>query len=1014
MSTRVYIDPTYTRADRGDGGIRRVTEAMHKYLPEFGVTPVMDADHADVINNHGASLTKRRGVPIVHSGHGLYWASLEWPHWAHDTNAQVVESMACAVAHTAPSEWVARALRRGMFVYPEVIYHGVDAEDWTPGGNGGYVLWNKARTDAVSNPVDMQSVAALLPSVRFVSTFGNATGNVKVTGQMPVGEMRNLVSGAGVYLATARETFGIGTLEALACGVPVAGWDWGGQSEIIMQGETGYLAKPGDMHALAECIKLCLEHRKRLGDNARADAVTRWGWRERIAQYAALFKRVHAESMEARPRVSVIVTCHNLGQYLPQALDSVSAQSVKDWECVIVNDASTDDTAEIAERYTAQDARFVYAPTTGNLKLPGALNFGVSRARGRYILPLDADNWLDPLALETLARALDDDNAIHIAYGHLDIVRHDGTERRRNMGWPPQEFSWRAQMAHLNQITSTALYRREVWERSGGYRTRQWRAEDAEFWSRATSFGFRARKVTELSVFTYRDRSDSKSKGEGGDGNWLAWLPWACASTAQEGAAMIRDNKGPDLSRVPWGAQGPIPNGMKFWDVHDFSQPRVSVIIPVGPNHRRYLMDALDSLVSQTFGNWEAVVVYDDGVPTPERIAGAPFARIFATDGRRGPGVARNLGAKHARGEVLYFLDADDYLLPYALEKMIAAYDETEGNIIYGDWLRNDSDSKPLRWYEAEDFECGSALKKMQHSTNMMIAKAKHDEIGGFDESMTGWEDWDYCIAAQSIGLCSTRIAEPLFVYRFRAGGRRESSFGDGAKLRAYLRSKWARYYEGGEELMCGCNKNKKANAGLPAAPTPAFNGAEGSGLVLLEYRGAIAGPLVFRGESGTMYRFGHDQSHRQKLVRPEDAEDFLKRTTRGAPQFVRVGLAPEPAPALRQTAAAEVVDAPVEVERVKAETHAMEPEPEPIREAGVIPPPVSGPPTPPPALGPVEKPAPPRRSVLTMSVKEVKDALKKAKQADILAWTSEEQSQPTPRATVITELRRALNRGNA
>jgi hypothetical protein len=85
---------------------------------------------------------------------------------------------------------------------------------------------------------------------------------------------------------------------------------------------------------------------------------------------------------------------------------------------------------------------------------------------------------LAPNALDTLSHALDDDSGIHIAYGHLDTFNDPNPERSRG-GWPGEKFNWHGQIAHLNQLPYAAMMRREVLERSGGYRTRDWRAEDA-------------------------------------------------------------------------------------------------------------------------------------------------------------------------------------------------------------------------------------------------------------------------------------------------------------------------------------------------------------------------------------------------------------------------------------------------------------------------------------------------------------------------------------------------------
>jgi glycosyltransferase involved in cell wall biosynthesis len=850
---------------------------------------------------------------MVAHNHGLMWAKYEWPNWAHEINRQAVDVMVRATAHTAPSRWVANALRRSMLIYPEVVYHGVDPAEWPPEPtHQGYVLWNKARADAVSDPADLDKVAVALRRVPFVTTFGQAAPNVTVTGPVPYDKMRTMVRLAGVYLATARETFGIGTLEAMAAGVPVAGWDWGGQREIVTPGITGHLAPPGDYSALAACVVECLKDRERLGNNAHQDVLERWTWEPRIAQYADVYRRAIDRWRWPKVKVSVIITCYNLARFLAEAAVSVLQQSMRDLECLIVDDCSTDETAKVMEEIRRGDKRVRCLRTPENLGLAGARNFGFAESVGRYVLFLDADDMLAENALVTLSEALERDSSVHIAGGHLTVVDQDGHNPRRNP-WPYTAFDWRGQMAHLNQMHYAALMRREVMDRSGGYRTRAWRAEDAEQWCRVTSLGFRARKVTEADTLIYRDRPDSKSKGEPGDGDWTAWFPWHIAASGPDGVRILRSrpkdwHPAPDL--VPFSAQGDPPTGMKFWKVHDRDAPDVSVVIPVGPGHERYVRDALESVYAQDESAWECIVVNDTGKSWPDGfrspVAGCPWALVVPTEGGpRGAAQARNLGAQYARGKALLWLDADDFLLPGVLREMMELFDGT-GGIVYGDWLRFDGDWRtPMEAYASWDFKCGAVLRKMQHSVTSLVPREAHERIGGFDTNMQGWEDWDYFIALQAAGLCSYRLPRATFVYRFRAGRRREASFGARVGLKEYLYNKWRDYYEGRLTMACpgGCGDSRRS----PRAPNNQAIGGLGQQIppegevVLVVYQGPETAPVTIKGPTtGTLYRVVHGERRMlfvADLSRP-DGRGLLQRTRKGVPDFLLVD---EPKPAVQQ-----------------------------------------------------------------------------------------------------------------
>jgi hypothetical protein len=97
--------------------------------------------------------------------------------------------------------------------------------------------------------------------------------------------------------------------------------------------------------------------------------------------------------------VSIIIPCYNQAQYLDECLKSVLEQTYANWECVIVNDGSLDETEKVALQWVDTDCRFVYY-FKKNEGVSNARNFGIEKATGDYIQFLDADDLIDSKKLE--------------------------------------------------------------------------------------------------------------------------------------------------------------------------------------------------------------------------------------------------------------------------------------------------------------------------------------------------------------------------------------------------------------------------------------------------------------------------------------------------------------------------------------------------------------------------------------------------------------------------------------
>lgn len=118
--------------------------------------------------------------------------------------------------------------------------------------------------------------------------------------------------------------------------------------------------------------------------------------------------------------ISVVIPCYNYGCFLQETLMSVKSQTYSDWECIIVNDGSTDNTEEIAIQFTKEDNRFHYLKRE-NGGLSAARNTGLSIAKGDYIQFLDADDLIHPEKFEHQLDIFADSPELDICYSNFEF-----------------------------------------------------------------------------------------------------------------------------------------------------------------------------------------------------------------------------------------------------------------------------------------------------------------------------------------------------------------------------------------------------------------------------------------------------------------------------------------------------------------------------------------------------------------------------------------------------------------
>lgn len=113
--------------------------------------------------------------------------------------------------------------------------------------------------------------------------------------------------------------------------------------------------------------------------------------------------------MKANAKVSVIVPVYNVEAYLRRCLDSIAAQTFRDWECILVDDGSSDASGAICDEYAANDSRFTVLHQA-NGGAAAARNAGLDAAIGEWVLFVDADDWIEPILLETALKLAEEND----------------------------------------------------------------------------------------------------------------------------------------------------------------------------------------------------------------------------------------------------------------------------------------------------------------------------------------------------------------------------------------------------------------------------------------------------------------------------------------------------------------------------------------------------------------------------------------------------------------------------
>jgi glycosyltransferase involved in cell wall biosynthesis len=199
--------------------------------------------------------------------------------------------------------------------------------------------------------------------------------------------------------------------------------------------------------------------------------------------------------------VSVVIPCYNSSEFLAETVRSVVAQTLSDVEIVFVDDGSSDNSVVWIEQVAGACSIPTRLISQSNAGVAAARNRGISEARGRYVLPLDADDLIEPTMLQECFALLE--AAPEIALVYTDRQDFGDIEKI----WPAGAYDLE-RLKYFNQLSYCGMFRKSLWASLGGYRINVSGFDDWDFWIAAALRGFGAAHLPKP-LLKHRRRRDS-------------------------------------------------------------------------------------------------------------------------------------------------------------------------------------------------------------------------------------------------------------------------------------------------------------------------------------------------------------------------------------------------------------------------------------------------------------------------------------------------------------------------
>jgi glycosyltransferase involved in cell wall biosynthesis len=267
----------------------------------------------------------------------------------------------------------------------------------------------------------------------------------------------------------------------------------------------------------------------------------------------------------ASPRISVLMASHNAGRFLAPSIASIHNQVFRDWEMIIVDDASTDGSFAEAERWAARDSRIRVLWNPTNLGQTASLNRGLEEVRGTWVARQDADDLSHPMRLARQFERVTADTGLAIlgTAGRM-INASDRLTGLLDVPCTKQEIAWVAPF--LNPFIHTAVFfhAKTIRDRFGGYDPAFRIAQDYELWTRVAAECDTANLPQRLVAYRHLESSLSKT------GRSLAFEE-AMRVAEREARRAFGNHINPEkLAAIAAFREGRAPDDMRaFWALYE-------------------------------------------------------------------------------------------------------------------------------------------------------------------------------------------------------------------------------------------------------------------------------------------------------------------------------------------------------------------------------------------------------------------------------------------------------------